>query len=221
MKGENLIRVQKMFEFDENFQPSVFGVDEAGRGPGAGNVFAACVCFFKKSDNLPEIFYALNDSKKLSCKAREELFPLIVANSLSSVAFATVEEIEKYNILNATFLCMKRAVEGVFAQIKDKNATILVDGNKKIKGLDEKNIIPIVKGDLQSASIAAASILAKVSRDHYMTELAKDYPQYFWEKNKGYLTKSHIDAIKTHGITKHHRKSFLKNIINIQKVDIK
>ncbi|MGN0489078.1 MAG: ribonuclease HII [Ruminococcus sp.] len=182
---------------------SICGVDEAGRGPLAGPLCAAAVI-------LPEnkIIEGVNDSKKLSEKKREILFDKIINECVSySIAFATVDEIEEMNILNATMLAMKRAVETL--SIKADYA--MIDGNK-LPPLD----IPcryIVKGDANSQSIAAASILAKVSRDRLCYEYAKKYPQYGFEKHKGYGTKLHIDAIKEYGPCEIHRMSFLKKIL--------
>lgn len=182
---------------------SVCGVDEAGRGPLAGPVCAAAVI-------LPEglIIEGVNDSKKLSEKKREKLFDVVKEQALCySIAFATVEEIEKINILNATMLAMKRAVEGL-----TKPADFAyIDGNK-VPPLS----IPaeyIVKGDARSMSVAAASILAKVARDRLMLSFAEEYPQYRFEKHKGYGTKLHTDMIKEYGPSPIHRLSFLKNIL--------
>ncbi len=182
---------------------SMCGVDEAGRGPLAGPVCAAAVI-------LPEnkIIEGVNDSKKLTEKKREKLYDVIINECVAySIAFATVEEIEEINILNATMLAMKRAVEGL--SVKADYA--MIDGNR-LPPLD----IPcecIVKGDANSASIAAASILAKVSRDRLCYEYAEKYPQYGFEKHKGYGTKLHTDAIKEYGPCEIHRMSFLKKIL--------
>ena len=154
------------------------------------------------------IIDGVNDSKKLTEKKREELFDIIKETAISySVAFASVEEIENFNILNATMLAMKRAVEGL-----DVNADYaIIDGNK-LPQLD----IPceyIIKGDAKSMSIASASILAKVSRDRLLYKYAQEYPQYRFDKHKGYGTKLHIQALKEFGPCPYHRKSFLKNIL--------
>ncbi len=212
---------QQIFEFDDfeknsnrnlfnNGYNFIIGTDEAGRGPGAGGVYAAAVCFLNK--NLSEILPELNDSKKLTEKKREELFPIIKENSIYSIKMVDDDVIEKINILNASLFAMKEAVYEVIQQLKDENVLVLIDGNRKIKDFkySQKTII---KGDSTSASIAAASILAKVSRDNYMLELDKKYPEYDFKKNKGYLTKNHIEAIKKFGITPVHRKSFLGKII--------
>lgn len=200
------------FDLDEKNNANVsfiIGTDEAGRGPAAGGVWAAAVCF--KQDVDENLFLTLNDSKKLTPKKREALYEPIKQNSFWSIKAVTVEKIEQINILNASLLAMKYALEDVVNQIKTNNVMILVDGNKLIKDfkLSQKYVI---KGDSKSASIAAASILAKVSRDMYMDKIHLEYPYYDWAKNKGYLTKNHIEAIKRFGITKYHRVSFLKNI---------
>lgn len=181
----------------------VCGVDEAGRGPLAGSVYAAAVI-------LPpglEI-EGLDDSKKLSEKKREALFPVITAQALAyCVAFATHEEIDEINILNATFLAMRRAVDGL-AVTPD---LALVDGNRA-PSLSQQ-VSTIVKGDGLSASIAAASILAKVSRDREMAELDKRYPQYQFAKHKGYGTRLHMDLILQYGPCEIHRRTFLKKLL--------
>ncbi len=182
---------------------NICGVDEAGRGPLAGPVCAAAVI-------LPmglEI-EGLNDSKKLSEKKREQLFPIICEKALDySIGFATEQEIDEINILNATFLAMKRAVEG----LKTKPDYILVDGNRYPKIGDAKEEV-VVKGDAKSMSIAAASILAKVSRDRFMLEKTKEYPQYEFEKHKGYGTKLHYEKLAEFGPSPIHRMSFLKKL---------
>ena len=182
---------------------AVCGVDEAGRGPLMGPVCAAAVI-------LPEdvVLEGVNDSKKLSEKKREALFDVIKEKAIAySVAFASVEEIEEVNILNATYLAMNRAIEG----LKLPADYALIDGNRVPKGIK----IPcetIVKGDAKSLSIAAASILAKVSRDRLVLEYDKEYPEYKFALHKGYGTAAHIEAIKKYGPCKYHRPSFLKNI---------
>ncbi|HHZ05750.1 MAG TPA: ribonuclease HII [Clostridiales bacterium] len=182
----------------------ICGVDEAGRGPLAGPVCAAAVILPSNT-----IIDGVNDSKKLSEKKREALFDVITETALTyCVAFGTVDEIEEYNILNATMLTMKRAVEG----LKLSADYALIDGNRlPLLDIDAK---AIVKGDATSMSIAAASILAKVSRDRLMLEMAKKYPQYSFEKHKGYGTKVHIEALKEYGPCPIHRKSFLKKILS-------
>lgn len=181
---------------------SVCGVDEAGRGPLAGPVCAAAVI-------LPEgvIIDGVNDSKKLSVKKRESLFDVIREQALSySIAYATVDEIEEINILNATMLAMRRAIDGL--DIKADYA--MIDGNK-IPPIDI-DAECIVKGDAKSMSIACASILAKVSRDRLLYKYAEEYPMYGFDKHKGYGTKVHREAILKYGPCPYHRKSFLKKL---------
>ncbi len=181
----------------------ICGIDEAGRGPLAGPVHAAAVI-------LPmglEI-EGLNDSKKLSEKKREQLFDVICEKAIDySIGIATEKEIDEINILNATFLAMHRAVEGL--RIKPDYA--LIDGNQypKIPFVAEETV---VKGDAKSMSVAAASILAKVSRDRFMLEKAKEYPQYQFEKHKGYGTKLHYEMLAEYGPSPIHRMSFLKKL---------
>ncbi|MBQ7134196.1 MAG: ribonuclease HII [Ruminococcus sp.] len=182
----------------------ICGVDEAGRGPLAGPVCAAAVIL--PPDTIIE---GVNDSKKLTEKKREELFDVVIETALAyCIAFGSVEEIEEHNILATTMMTMKRAVEGL--NIKADYA--IIDGNKLPK-LD----IPaqyVIKGDANSMSIAAASILAKVSRDRLMLEYAKAYPQYCFEKHKGYGTKLHNEMILQYGPSPIHRMSFLKKLLN-------
>lgn len=195
-----------LFEYDSavrNDFPVVCGIDEAGRGPLAGDVYAAAVIF-----DEGVFIDGLNDSKKLTEKKREQLFDEIISKARAyCVATASVEEIEEINILQATFLAMKRAYEGlgIAADIA------LIDGNG-LPNLDCK-METVVKGDSLSASIAAASVLAKVSRDRYMTELAEKYPEYRFDKHKGYGTKLHNELILEHGPCPVHRMSFLKKLL--------
>ena len=183
---------------------SVCGVDEAGRGPLAGPVCAAAV-ILPENCEIP----GLNDSKKLSEKKRGELFEIITERAVScAVAFGTLEEIEKFNILNATFMAMKRAVSA----LKIPADFALIDGNRKPAGLE----IPcetVVKGDGKSCSIAAASILAKVTRDRLLLEYDSLYPQYGFAKHKGYGTKAHYEAIREYGVCPVHRLSFLNHVL--------
>lgn len=181
---------------------AVSGVDEAGRGPLAGPVCAAAVI-------LPEgvVIDGVNDSKKLSEKKRESLFDVIREQTLAySIAYATVDEIEEINILNATMLAMRRAIDGL--EIKADYA--MIDGNK-IPPIDI-DAECIVKGDAKSMSIACASILAKVSRDRLLYKYAEEYPMYGFDKHKGYGTTAHREAILKYGPCPYHRKSFLKKL---------
>ena len=193
------------FEFENNAYEKgyklVCGVDEAGRGPLAGPVCAAAVILPKN-----HIICGVNDSKKLTEKKREELFDVIKAEALDySIAFASEKEIDEINILQATYLAMKRAVEG----LKLNCDYALIDGNRmpplEIAGET------VIKGDAKSESIAAASILAKVTRDRLMLELAEKYPQYQFEKHKGYGTKLHYEMLDKFGPSEIHRQSFLKS----------
>lgn len=181
---------------------AVCGVDEAGRGPLAGPVFAAAVIL---PDGLENI--GLNDSKKLTEKKRDALFDIITEKAVAwCVASADEKEIDELNILNATFLAMQRAVDGLAV----RPDLALIDGNRRPgTGIREETI---VKGDAKSISIAAASILAKVSRDRYMLELDKKYPEYCFAKHKGYPTALHYEMIKKYGVSPVHRLSFLKTL---------
>lgn len=181
---------------------AVCGIDEAGRGPLAGPVCAAAVILPPDCD-IP----GLNDSKKLSEKKREALFPVIQEKALAfGIGWATAEEIDRVNILQATFLAMARAVEA----LPTPADYALVDGNRMpplpIPGET------IVKGDATSASIAAASILAKVSRDRLLRQLDEEHPEYGFAKHKGYGTKAHYEAIRKYGLLPEHRRGFLKNL---------
>lgn len=183
----------------------ICGVDEAGRGPLAGPVCAAAVILAPG-----QIIDGVNDSKKLTEKKREILFDKIISECEDySIAYASEKEIDEMNILQATFLAMRRAVNG----LKTKPDIALVDGNQDPK-FEEIPSETIIKGDAHSASIAAASILAKVSRDRLMLKAAEKYPEYFFEKHKGYGTKLHYEMIEQYGICEIHRKSFLKKVLN-------
>ena len=193
-----------MWQFEDEIAEKgyqlVCGVDEAGRGPLAGPVCAAAV-ILPSHVEIP----GLNDSKKLTDKKRRELFPIICEKALAyCIAFSDEKEIDQINILQATYLAMQRAVE----RLAVKPEFILVDGNR----LPEFDVPAqyVIKGDSLSASIAAASVLAKVTRDDLMLEMAKEYPQYAFEIHKGYGTKAHYAAIAEHGPSPIHRLTFLK-----------
>ncbi len=193
------------FQFDLPYNQPVAGVDEVGRGSLAGPVVAAAVII--DINNIPD---GINDSKRLSKKKRLEISNEIIKYSIYSIAEASVEEIDQINILQASLLAMKRAIEG----LSKKPKTVLIDGNFK-----PKTNLPthtIIKGDNKSLAIAASSIIAKVYRDNLMTDLSNKYPEYLWNKNAGYGTKEHLLAIKKCGITPIHRKSFkpIHNILN-------
>ncbi len=194
-----------LYEYDEQIRQSfsvICGIDEAGRGPLAGDVYAAAVVFAPDT-----VIEGINDSKKLSEKKREALFDEIKEKAVSyCIATASVEEIEKLNILNAAMLAMKRAYEGLNMSCN----LALIDGNKT-PDINTK-AFAVVKGDATSQSIAAASILAKVARDRYMKEIDAKYPEYLFSKHKGYGTKLHYEMLKKYGISEVHRPSFLKNL---------
>lgn len=215
-------KIHELFDFDKSQSKGydfVIGTDEAGRGPGAGPVVAASVCFIGQIDEeIFEKLQLLNDSKQLTEKKREVLFDFIKeleksGKCICCVKEGSVEQIEKMNILNTSLDCMKRSCEEVIQKLDTKSVRVLVDGNRIIKNFSHPQLT-VVKGDSKSASIAAASILAKVSRDRFMDKLAKSFPQYHWEKNKGYLSSEHIAAIKEFGPTKWHRPKFLRKILD-------
>jgi len=209
----------------EHFKGCVLiGVDEAGRGPLAGPVVAAAAilpcrgkpailpCGGKPAIVLPLL---LNDSKKLSEKKREQIFEELPDYCEHySIGEASSKEIDNIGILNATFLAMRRALAPVVSQLGEKKLQykILVDGNLYIREIDKALQMPIIKGDGRVACIAAASIFAKVRRDSLMREFAKEYPQYYFEKHKGYGTKAHLAAIEKNGLCEIHRRSYAPNI---------
>lgn len=183
---------------------AVCGIDEAGRGPLAGPVFAAAVILPADCE-----IEGLDDSKKLSEKKRERLYDEIIEKAVAwSVAFADEKEIDEINILNATFLAMKRAADGLSV----KSDFALIDGNRVPRDLGIE-CETVIKGDAKSMSIAAASILAKVSRDRFLLELDKEYPQYMFAKHKGYPTALHFELVRKYGPCPVHRLSFLKKVL--------
>jgi ribonuclease HII len=186
------------FAEEKKFGHIIVGVDEVGRGPLAGPVTAAAV---RLNNNF--LSHELNDSKKLSKKKREKIFREIITHSRFAISFSSVEEIDRYNILQASLLAMKRAVES----LNIPNATILVDG-KFTFDKNNKNIKTFISGDQVYPSIAAASIVAKVIRDRYMELIGKKYEVYDWGTNSGYGTKNHLRALNKFGTTPFHRKSF-------------
>ena len=207
------------YEIESNLLSSgcgkyIIGVDEVGRGPGAGPVTAGAVWI--PEEHLPDLMVKIRDSKALTEKRRSELYELIDELCIWAVASVDNETIDEINILNATKLAMKKAIGGIHAKLQQPNSSfpinldhILIDGTVVLEDL----WIPqtqIIKGDQKSISIAAASIMAKVTRDEEMKTLHWIYPEYGWLNNKGYLTKQHIEAIQTYGITPYHRKSFRK-----------
>lgn len=207
MKETEEQRLEKMLEYEKGLYSKgyeyICGIDEAGRGPLCGPVVAAAV-ILKKGDKIEGV----NDSKKLSEKKREALFEVIKERAVAySVGIVDEKTIDEINILEATRLAMKKAVEG----LKQKPDYALVDAEKKVP--IDVPYMPIIKGDALSESIAAASIIAKVTRDHMVMELDKQYPEYNFGKNKGYGTKEHTEAIKKYGLCPAHRRSFCKKFI--------
>ncbi len=207
-----------LYSFDKKFMQqngigSLCAIDEAGRGPLAGPVVAASVIL--DYDNTVD---KINDSKKLSEKIREELFPLIKERALCwSVGIATVQEIDKFNILQATFMAMCRALQGLESQAD----MVLVDGNKKIRGYRSDLQQTLVKGDSLSAGVAAASVLAKVTRDRIMRQYHEQYEIYNFDKNKGYGTAAHIKKIEINGLSPVHRRTFCDHFFIQTSLDLK
>lgn len=203
------------YKFDNTFRAGdislIAGTDEAGRGPLAGPVVAAAVLF------APDIYLeGIGDSKKLSRLKREALFPEIIKHALSfSFTVVTPEKIDEINILQASLRAMSESVR----KLTHRPDYILIDGNKSFPS--DIPVLPVVKGDGKSMAIGAASILAKVIRDRIMTGLADEYPVYNWKRNKGYPTRDHIEAIKLHGISPHHRLSFLSNILEGRQYELR
>ena len=195
-----------LFQFDKDFNTTIIGTDEAGRGPAAGGVFAAAVCFEKVTDGLIKDLAILNDSKKLTAKKRNSIYDVIKNSTLNKIVCVEVDEIEKINILNASLKAMNLACSAI---ISNSDIMVLVDGNKLIKNFNYPQQF-VIKGDSKSASIAAASILAKVSRDRYMDKLDAEFPQYKWADNAGYLTKEHMALIDKYGLSPYHRPSYLR-----------
>lgn len=199
--------MNQLKKFDKSLLNSkihfIAGVDEAGRGPLAGPVVAAAVIFDSKT-----FIEKVNDSKKISEKMREHLYEIVVGKAVAfGVGVVDEKTIDEINILQATMLAMKEAV----SNLKMTPDLVIIDGNKAFKTkLETKSII---RGDSLSFSIAAASIIAKVTRDRIMRKASKDFPEYLWSKNKGYGTREHINAIKKHGLSPLHRISFLSNIL--------
>ena len=192
------------FNLERSHNCPAIGIDEAGRGPWAGPVVVAGV-MFKSYDDLPDWVFQLNDSKKLSPKKRHDLFTkLLDASAYISYHIETIDvaTIDQLNILEATMTGMRRCIQ----MLRTDDDVVLVDGNRN--PVKESWCYPIIKGDGISLSIAAASVLAKVYRDNLMTQLSIQHPHYGWETNAGYGTAHHQQALKTHGITVHHRKSF-------------
>ena len=185
---------------------NIAGVDEVGRGSLIGPVFAAAVIFQEKIDKS-----IIKDSKKLSKKRRENLEKYIKKNSTWSIGSASIKEIEKLNILNASLLAMKRSI----TKLKSKPSLVLIDGNN-LPNMKAYKLKSVIKGDQKISEISAASIIAKVARDRLITKMSKKFKRYAWDKNAGYGTKEHLKAINKFGITKYHRKTFspIHNILS-------
>lgn len=198
----------ELYAFDRSFSDCVVGLDEAGRGPLAGPVTAAAVCL-----DMNKPIDGINDSKKLTAAKREKLFDIIKNEAVAwAIASASVEEIDKINILQASLLAMRRSLES----LKHEWKLALIDGNKIIPGIVVETQKAIVGGDAKSASIAAASILAKVTRDRIMADYHKEYPLYEFDINKGYATEQHRNSILEHGLCKIHRRTFCNNLTAFQ-----
>ena len=202
----NLFNFDKKLKDKETF---LVGTDEAGRGAGAGPVYVAAVCFKNSDKKIISKLKDINDSKKLTEKQREYFFDIIKENAVYDIQSGSVQDIARLNILKCTLLCMKRACENVIKKAGEEKVFVIVDGNKTIPDFDypQKSV---VGGDGKSATVAAASILAKVSRDGFMSELSKEFPQYEWEKNKGYLTPEHMALVDRYGICEHHRAKYFE-----------
>lgn len=205
-------KATSLFAFDraitEQTSKIIAGVDEVGRGPLAGPVVSAAVCL-----DTNTVIDGVNDSKKLSPAARDELYDIIREKAIAfAVASCTPQQIDKINILQASLLSMKMALEALTVQYD----LVLIDGNQMIPGFDITKQRTIVKGDATSASIAAASIIAKVTRDRIMDDYHTQYPVYDFKQNKGYATEHHRNAIVEHGLCKIHRRSFCTNILECQ-----
>lgn len=192
-------------DYYSDLNNSVIGIDEVGRGALCGPV-VSCALILHKNISQEKLFNEITDSKKLSEKKRVEISKMIKCHSDFNIGISSNMEIDKYNVLNATIFSMKRA----YKKFNNTNFEIKIDGSK-IFELNDRTTFQI-KGDQKSVTIAAASILAKVYRDQLMIKLSSYYPQYGWIRNKGYGTKEHIQAIQNSGISKYHRKSFLKNL---------
>ena len=205
---------ESLFNFDAKFQASsrlLIGVDEVGRGSLIGPVTAGAVSFTdKETTQLTEVLVGLNDSKRLNAAKRQALCPLITANSLWGLGWASQAEVETLNVAQACQLAVHRALEVLLAKAdtRAKQPYVLLDGNSSLKDWPLNQQTAIVKGDGLSASIAAASILAKEARDAWVLEQNTEYPQYGWQQNMGYATKAHRDALQQHGRSPLHRNTF-------------
>lgn len=199
-------RLRPNLKLERLYEGPVCGLDEAGRGPLAGPVVAACV-YIPEDVRGKRFWRDVTDSKQLTAKKREELYELIVTHASYGIAQSSVEEIDQINILQASLLAMSRSYDIMNSTCDLKPAMALVDGNQKPKNI-RCEVQTVIGGDSISLSIAAASILAKVTRDRIMQELCPQFPGYGWSHNSGYGTPEHLKALKQHGVTSHHRRSF-------------
>lgn len=212
MAGNNSNKLKPTLMLEQNYTGPVCGIDEAGRGPLAGPVVAACV-FIPEGMRRKHFLRSVNDSKKLTAKVRSELYVEIKEFCIFGVGIASPEDIDELNIHHATLLAMKRSYETMCADFGTVPEAALVDG--KFSPKIQCSCQTVVKGDSVSLSIAAASILAKVTRDGIMAQLHADHPVYGWERNAGYGTAEHLDALRLHGVTPYHRRTFapVRNIL--------
>lgn len=221
MKKNNLFKFDNYIK-DKYIDYYLVGIDEVGRGALAGPVIACAFSWKNKIKDLPYLFNKLNDSKQLTKETREELYSKLVKYGIYAIGYASVLEIENMNILNATFLAMKRAFDKLHAYYFSSNSTLLdnepyllIDGNKFNPYINHRQI-SIIDGDAKSSLIAAASVIAKVYRDGLMGKIStiKKLKNYGWTRNVGYGTAFHQQAIKRHGLTPFHRKMFVRNMFN-------
>jgi ribonuclease HII len=216
MNKKTIDTTNRLYAFDKEIAPTpdvcIAGIDEAGRGPLAGPVVAAAVVL-----DLDKPIPCVNDSKKLSAKRREQLYGEITSHARAfATGSASVKEIDGMNILQATFLAMQRALEALRAPW----TLVLVDGNQCIRDLPQERQRTIVQGDARSASIAAASIIAKVTRDRIMEDYHRHFPEYDFLNNKGYGTAAHCRSILEHGLCEHHRRSFCEKILSETRLEL-
>ena len=225
MKESKNLTSHQLIQFDKEEAKDgyhLIGIDEAGRGPLCGPVVTAAVILPSIKGTSEELLKFINDSKKFAGKEslREQIYDrLLETGCFYAIDEGTIEEIDQYNIYQTTYISMKRAYDKVLQQIGDEKHKVLIDGKAIIKTIPfHVPQVGVVKGDSKSLCIAAASILAKVYRDRLMAKISKEFPQYNWQKNKGYPTKEHVEAIRTYGRCKYHRKSFKVKGLDADKV---
>lgn len=202
-----------MIEYDRKFKKILCGIDEVGYGSLIGPVVSCAITMCTENTLI-----GINDSKKLNSKKRNQLYQQIIENSKFGIGIATVKEINKLNILQANFLSMERAVKNLIDTHGEIFEHILIDGNRSPEFSYPYSTV--IDGDATSYTIACASIIAKVTRDKMIDELAVKHPEYLWHKNKGYGTKEHIEAIRMHGLTEHHREAFVPKQLRISQLDL-